>query len=235
MVNDTDVASVLWRLAEIAQVPEQNAAAFIADVLSLLSQMPRWHAGDLARRGMGKVSRELEVVREVAEKLQQVLGNLSEEARQALGVYGARQHQFGNAPADPAQLRMQVIEVLELAGPEAISMRLALYDNIAAEIAAAAGTDEWPSTPDGGRPSASLEIAGNPHAPAVDLVISELIVAAGRHCGALTLDKNRGTGSLISALAVLRPFLPPGWSPPAFSRLQRLKTAAQKRVNRTMR
>jgi hypothetical protein len=228
--------AAIEKLAATAAIPKEQVASF-GKALQNLCKIVRdhYHGWELAAPRREKAALEIAKVEKAANALKASFANLSDGARDQLGIYALRDEEFGIAATD-AELRFQIADLFQLGEICHGRLKVEFFEKVVEDIQRCAATREWPSRGQGGARSKWFDLPGNPNIKAFDLFVIYLEQLIQRCGGHTTLDKNAGTGSLVDCLKCAKPYLPSGLVPDTLfraddkgklkgmSRLQRLKT-----------
>ena len=206
---------IIEKLVEAVCPPEDRRAAAGPILESILEAGRSWHAWNEAWQRdapmRAKARNELSELERLAIKLVKKLDALSVQARQRLGLHAIRRERWGDGGTD-AQRRFQLADlVLVENGAERARGRYGAFRKIADDLRVAAAFEAWPSN--GGTPSKSPALTGNPKVKALDLFVCELRRYADAEGWRVTVDKETG-GTLRVILKTAAPLLPPGIIPP---------------------
>jgi hypothetical protein len=225
---------LVQKLADIVGIPSIQRTSFGRSLAGLFYMARVNHAQDVVweRRG-SKTEDQLQALqRSVAHTLDQ-LNDLDDVSREKLGIYAILHSPM---PPPTTEMQMRIHEAFAAAyerrdpreAEEALRLRVAdielgegggvdggerivtSFKDVLQHLHNAASTREWPpsAAPDGGAPSKSVDIPGNPLVSAFDLFSIGLAHDVQRNGGRLTLDKNIGRGTAIEFLRAAAPYLP---------------------------
>src|SRR5262249_9387298 len=135
-----------------------------------------------------KAAGEIAKVDKAAKALKMSFANLSDGARNQLGLYAPRDERFGKLATD-AELRHQPKDLRLNGGIGLARLMVAFFEKVVDEIEGSAATREWPC------------------------VESPSLGAPNRHRGHTTLHKNYRDGSLLDFLKLVAAYLPVGVIP----------------------
>jgi hypothetical protein len=216
---------ILRQLAKLAQIDSEHQDSFIRDLRFIFEMAPEWHRFDQRAIKRDAVKDQLSKVEKAIAKLQEELECLDSGARRALGVAALRHKEFGASQSlqehifqtdDLIRVGKGVVRGEELLGT--------CLDTLAT-LRAGASSYQFQGARQGGAPTKSPLVPGNPNASAEDLFIASVYGVVARYGGHLTLDKNAGGGTSVEFFAFAAKYLPKTFRLKGLStsRLQKLK------------
>jgi hypothetical protein len=198
------------------------------DLRLIFVMTPEWHLFDQRATKRDAVKNQLSKVEKAVAKLQRELECLDSGARRALGVAALRHRVFG-APQNLQEHIFQTDDLIRVGkgvvrGEELL---VTCLDTLAT-LRAGASSYQFQGARQGGAPTKSPLVPGNPNASAEDLFMASVFRLVAQHGGHLTLDKNSGRGTSVKFFTTAINYLPKTFRLNGLnlSSLQRLKKEA---------